>query len=100
MDNFPQSLSLAGDDLEDTKAKLKSEGVSFQQLVTVINDDELEEIGISAAVRQAIQRGVQKYQEEAVRCPLMITIHVLCRFSYTLFRMNSDSSLKLKAFVA
>ncbi len=60
MDNFLSALSLASDDLTDAKAKLIFESVSLDQLLTVVTDEDLEEIGISESARLAIRIGVEK----------------------------------------
>jgi hypothetical protein len=68
MDAFLCSLHLPSQEiLINTKAKLDEESVTLNQLLTVITDEELEEIGISEIVRVAIRSGINKQQALAAQ---------------------------------
>ena len=66
MNEFLDSLSLPSNIVKDTKDKLESESVTFEQLMTVITDEDLEEIGVAQQVRLAINKGIQKHREKEV----------------------------------
>ncbi len=67
MEVFLSSLDLPREILADTKAKLDDESVTLDQLLTVITDEELGEIGISERARAAIRTGISKQQALAAQ---------------------------------
>ena len=85
MDDFLDTLSLASDEiLADTKAKLNDEYVALDQLLTVITDEDLEEIGISEIARHAIRIGVEKHRA-LDQVPLALTFNDFNAISYGRF---------------